>query len=63
MTVPYGDIQSVSANSVGMCRNTGSPSVDDGRDPREHTDDAAIGTLGGQAGTPTRLGAKAAYCL
>ena len=46
-----------------MCRNTGSPSVDDGRDPREHTDVAAIGTLGAQAGTPPRLGAKSAYCL
>ena len=46
-----------------MRRNTGSPSVDDGRNPREHTDAAAIGTLGGQAGTPPRLGVKSAYCL
>ena len=46
-----------------MCRNTGSPSVDDDRDPRERTDVAAIGTLGGQAGTPPRLSAKSAYCL
>ena len=46
-----------------MCRNTGSPSVDDGRDPREHADAAAIGTPSAQAGTPPRLGAKSAYCL